>query len=114
MSFIRVHDKDGNPLEINTKNVTVVLHHRLIFSDSQELKVKESFDQLVSKINHPEAIDGDSILSKCPFCGNEAKLSSYNDSRGHECFFVHCIWCGCRTKGFIDEGFAVETWNNRV
>lgn len=58
-------------------------------------------------------------LKPCPFCGNEAALSS-GQFDGKETSYVSCKTCGGRGKFFyVSSKYAsaeraIEAWNRRV
>jgi len=56
-------------------------------------------------------------LLKCPFCGGEAKLRSYEDfnkdfSSVYK-FYIQCKDCEAQSKPIANVENAVNTWNTR-
>ena len=65
-------------------------------------------------------------LDKCPFCGGEAALCKnrkFDGQTSYETMHVECSSCGCRTRGYITDGYyginstyaaPIKAWNKRI
>lgn len=52
-------------------------------------------------------------LKPCPFCGGEAKISTYDWGYSVKEYWIYCHSCDCASGSYHSKEEAIETWNRR-
>ena len=55
-----------------------------------------------------------SELKCCPFCGGEAKISSYDWGYSVKEYWIYCNPCDCASGRYHSKEEAINAWNTRT
>ena len=55
------------------------------------------------------------VLKPCPFCGSKGIITRVPDSYdSHSPYYCKCSKCEVKTKRFVTDGWAMDSWNTRA
>jgi len=53
-------------------------------------------------------------LLPCPFCGNAAEITFWDNDEGTNGYYPHCSYCTCEIEGLYTREESITAWNKRA